>query len=220
MTYEHFLVGNGMRHDPDEHHRRSIRLKEHDYSKPAGFFITICTHNRESLFGQIVNGEIKLSEIGRIAKNYWEEIPSHFTNAVLDKYVIMPNHIHGIILILDSVDSVGARHASPLQSPQTPRGAKPKSLGAIVGSFKSTTTKHINQIRKTPGIPLWQRNYYEHIIRNENELNKIREYIRNNPIKWEIDYDNPTRKREYKDFTDYLKEKLKGETRMTKARGV
>jgi REP element-mobilizing transposase RayT len=209
-----------MRYNPDEHHRRSIRLKEYDYSKPAGFFITICTHNRKLIFGQITNGEIKLSEIGRIAKNYWEEIPSHFTNAALDEYVIMPNHIHGIILILDYVDYVGARHASPLQPPQIPRGTKPKSLGTIVGSFKSATTKHINQIRKTPGIPLWQRNYYEHIIRNENELNKIREYIRNNPIKWEMDYDNPFRKKEYKDFTDYLKEQLKGETGVTKARSV
>ncbi len=173
-----------MRYNPDKHRRRSIRLKEYDYSKPARFFITICTYNRESLFGQIVDGEITLSEIGRIAKSYWGE------------YMIMPNHIHGIILILDSVDSVGARYASPLQSPQIPRSARPKSLGAIVGSFKSATTKHINQIRKTPGILLWQRNYYEHIIRNKGELNKIREYIINNPLKWELDYDNPIRKKD------------------------
>lgn len=97
------------------------------------------------------------------------------------------------------MDSVGASYASPLQSPQIPRGARPKSLGAIVGSFKSATTKNINQIRKTPGILLWQRNYYEHIIRNKGELNKIREYIINNPLKWELDYDNPIRKKDNED---------------------
>ncbi len=122
----------------------------------------------------------------------------------------MPNHIHGIIIITN----VGAIHELPLQnSPQQmPEPIKKRQLMTIpkiIGRFKMNTAKQINQLRNTPGLPLWQRNYYEYIIRNEIELNKIKEYLINNPLKWELDIENPKRKKEYKDITDYFEEILK-----------
>jgi len=123
--------------------------------------------------------------------------------------MVMPNHIHGIIIINNNNDNVGARHASPLQghnrdasplqkhdqhntSPQEqPSGPEPQSIGAIVGSFKSAVTKHINEIRATTSAPVWQRNYYEHIIRNDDSLNVIRQYILDNPAAWDVDDENP-----------------------------
>ena len=138
-----------------------------------------------------------LSKIGQLARECWEEIPRHFPDVSLDAFMIMPNHIHGILVIGD----VGARHASPLQNPPPPpktgtpvhpTGVKKGSIGAIIGSFKSAATKRINELRRTPGEPVWQRNYFEHIIRNEKSLNRIREYIAMNPEQWEFDKENPT----------------------------
>ncbi|HZX12945.1 MAG TPA: transposase [Thermodesulfobacteriota bacterium] len=140
-----------MPYNSGKHYRRSVRLKEHDYSQSGAYFITICTYKRECLFGEIVDGEMQLNEFGGIVATCWNEVPRHFKNIQLDAFITMPNHVHGIVII---TDSVGARHASPLQSPQTPRGPKPQSLGAIVGSFKSTITKRINKIPGTPTTPL------------------------------------------------------------------
>ena len=167
----------------DKYRIESIRLPGHDYSSPGAYFITICTHNRQYLFGEIVNNEMILNEYGEIANKYWYEIPKHYTNTQLDEYVIMPNHIHGIIFI------VGAIHELPLQQNEFSQLIQRRKmlLPKIIGRFKMNAAKQINQIRQTPGIPVWQRNYYEHIIRNDNELNKIREYIINNPLTWQTD---------------------------------
>ena len=155
-----------MKFDPQKHHRRSIRLKEYDYAQLGGYFVTLVTYHRDLLFGEIANVEMHLNGFGKIADECWRAIPDHFLNVKLGVYVIMPNHVHGIIVInenaaaTNSSPSVGARHASPLP----PHGVKPKSIGAIVGSFKSAVTKRVGREHIATGI--WQRNYYEHIIRD------------------------------------------------------
>lgn len=191
-----------MEYNPEIHHRRSIRLKGYDYSQVGAYFVTICTNNRESFFE---NESIK-----EIAEKYWKEIPNNFKNIELDEYIIMPNHLHGIIVI-KNVGAVHeppnnrAIHELPLQSKQQYKIFLPQ----IIGWFKMNSAKSINKILKREGQPFWQRNYYEHIVRNETELNKIREYIINNPLKWELDFENPERKKEYKNFTDYLNQRIR-----------
>ena len=190
-----------MAYDPKKHHRRSVRLKGWDYSSPGAYFVTICTQYRECLFGEIQNDDMELNRLGQIVRDRWNRIPHHFKHVQLDAFQIMPNHIHGILFI---VNVVGAKHshiesiqvenkfirnASPLR--KRPHGTQPGSLSAIMQNYLSMTSRNINQLRNTPGAKLWQRNYYEHIIRNEKELNQIRDYIIGNPLKWESDKDNP-----------------------------
>ncbi len=177
-----------MKHSSDRKYRKLIRLKDYDYSQPGAYFVTICTKDRECLFGEIVEGDLRLNQFGQLVSGIWNKITNHFPGVELDAFIAMPNHVHGILII---TNYVGARHASPLQIPKTSRGPKPKSLSVIVGSYKSAVTKRINEIRGTPGKSVWQRNYYEHIIRTEEELNEIREYITDNPLKWELDEENP-----------------------------
>ncbi len=172
--------------NPFVHHRRSIRLKGYDYSQPGACFVTICTQNRECLFGEIVDGNMIMNDAGRMAEKCWNIIPSHFPHIELDVFVVMPNHVHGILFIADV--PVGAKNFSPLQSDQHPRGTS-KTIGSAIRGFKIGVTKWTRQ--NTGFYNIWQRNYYEHIIRNENELNRIREYIFNNPKKWELDRENP-----------------------------
>lgn len=169
-----------------EKNRKSIRLSEYDYTLPGAYFVTIVTYQRKCILGAIRNGEIILSNIGRIVNNTWQEIPIHFPNATVDNYVIMPNHIHGIVNILDT--GVGARHASPLRG-KDPLGTSPRSLGVIIGSFKSAATKRIHQTEEYKKIQVWHRNYYEHVIRDERDYEKIVEYIITNPANWMDDPD-------------------------------
>jgi REP element-mobilizing transposase RayT len=169
---------------PHSHHRRSIRIKEYDYTSPGAYFVTLVTYQRDCLFGEIQNGEMILNDFGSIADECWRAIPDHFPFVELGAYVIMPNHVHGIIVIRESV---GARHASPLQN--TPRGPAPHSLGTIVGSYKSAVTRRIG--REHNATAIWQRNYYEHIIRNDKDLQRITDYIETNPLRWNEDDENP-----------------------------
>jgi REP element-mobilizing transposase RayT len=171
-------------HTPERHHRCSIRLPGYDYASPGAYFVTVCAHDQECIFD--------VPELRDAVEEAWRQIPFHFPNARLDESVVMPNHIHGIVRI------VGAQHAAPLPAARTPT-VKPGSLGAVVRSFKSAATKRVNQIRRTPGALVWQRNYYERVIRNEDELSSIREYTHLNPLKWELDHENPHRvdSREY-----------------------
>ena len=174
--------------DPKETHRRSIRLKEYDYSQPGAYFVTICTHHRQCLFGEAVEDEIVLNDIGKIVKREWM-ISSEIRQEIqLDAFVVMPNHMHGIVVIREH-NPVGATGRSPLHSHH--RTLPPRSLGSFIAGFKSSITKQINQLRGTPGRPVWQRNYYEHVIRNEIDLEEIREYIQNNPLKWLEDENHP-----------------------------
>ena len=174
---------------PATYRRRSIRLPRFDYTQQGAYFVTMCTLNRDCLFGEIVNREMRLNDIGRVAQMMWEEIPTHFPQVETDAYVVMPNHVHGVIVIAGP--NVGVSHASPL--PQRPSGPPRRSIGAIVGSYKSAVSRRINQSRGTPGTSVWQRNYYEHVIRNDAALNRLRQYIAENPARWAEDPDNPAR---------------------------
>ena len=171
-----------MTYDPDKHHRRSIRLKEYDYSQAGAYFVTICTQDRKCFLGNVGNETVELSPIGKIAHEFWFEIPKHFQNVQLDTFVVMPNHMHGIIFI---DDNCRGGVTPPLRRP---------TLGQIVAYYKYQPSKIINRIRNTIGMSVWQRNYYEHVIRNEKDLNQIRGYIFNNPIRWEFDKENPNNK--------------------------
>jgi len=180
-----------MGYDPDKHHRHSIRLREWDYAQPGAYFVTIVAYGRELLFGQVVDGEIRLSEFGEIVSNEWLASAGIRREIQSDAFVVMPNHIHGIVWIFADDDIVGATGRSPLP----PRGPIPKSLGSFIAGYKSAVTKRINEIRGTPGNPVWQRNYYERVIRNERELDAIRRYIRDNPAHWAEDPENPSLRR-------------------------
>jgi putative transposase len=169
---------------------KSIRLKEYDYSQLGGYFVTICTHKRECILGEIVDGEVRLSPFGEIAERHWDEIPRYFPGVELDASIIMPNHIHGIIVMNKLV---GAIHESPLR--MTRKQRRNMILSKIIGRFKMTAAKEINLLRNTMGSQIWQRNYYEHIIRNDRDLNNIRDYVVNNPLQWFHDDENPDRLR-------------------------
>ncbi len=159
-------------YDPHYHHRRSIRLKGYDYTQPGAYFVTMVTHGRYSLFGDILEGEFYLTPAGEIARREWEKLSHRFPHIALDAFVIMPNHVHGIIIITD--DRRGTADSgdplSPSPSRRAPTGENfgkpiPGSLPTIIRSYKSATSLRINYLRRTPGVPVWQRNYYEHIIR-------------------------------------------------------
>ena len=174
-----------MSYGPDQHHRRSIRLSGYDYAQPGSYFVTICTQGRECLFGEVHDGEMRLSEYGQVVHKEWLVTALIRQEIELDAFVVMPNHVHGIVLITSAnAQNVGAHGRAPLHR-------KPRTLGALVAGFKSSVTKQINAMRGTPRQPLWQRNYYEHIIRGEPELYRVRQYIEDNPRKWPEDPDNP-----------------------------
>ncbi len=170
-----------MRYDPEIHHRRSIRLHGYDYSRPGMYFVTICAHEKEHVFGEIVDGEMNSNECGLIVTQCWRDLPRHYPHAQTDSFVLMPNHVHGIIAILEA-------------APRGRRGGFTNpplhSLSEIVRGFKTYSARRANELRGTSSHPLWQRNYYEHIIRNDDELNKIREYIQTNPLRWASDPEN------------------------------
>ncbi len=175
---------------PPAQRRRSIRLQGHDYSSAGAYFLTICAWRKELLFAD--------ERLAQAIIDCWGAIPAHFPAAGVDEFVVMPNHVHGIIWIARDEMArrgvVGARHASPLQASRpTPGGPCPGSLGAIVGSFKSAATRRINNLRATPESPVWQRNYYERVIRDDRELTRVREYIQQNRLHWRLDRENPGR---------------------------
>ena len=175
-----------MKCESQEYHRRSIRLKDYDYSQTGGYFITICSHNRECLLGGIENGQMMLNAYGRIVMREWSKTDKIRTDVQMDNFVVMPNHIHGIIVVCRGVSQYAPTESTPsrFKSPS-------QTIGAIVRGFKSAVAKQINLLRNTPGLPVWQRNYYEHIIRDEKELSRLRGYIINNPLQWQLDRENP-----------------------------
>ncbi len=165
-----------MKYDPQRHHRRSIRLSGYDYSQPGPYFVTICTHNREL--------SLEVEQVKDIVRSAWDSLPARFPHVMLDEFVIMPNHIHGIIIFAPTAASRGSAQR---------RGAASNAptLGPVVRAFKSLSAIEANRIMNRSERPFWQRNYYEHIIRGEDELNIIRQYIKDNPLKWDQDPDNP-----------------------------
>ena len=152
--------------------RRSLRLKEYDYSRGGAYFITICTYNRECVLGNVADEEMILNQSGNIVLACWNSLLERYDNIELDKFVVMPNHVHGIIKI---IDHVGAIHELPLQTANTNQKTKRRRMliPKVVGYFKMNSSKQINTIRNSTGIPVWQRNYYEHIIRNEDKLFRL-----------------------------------------------
>jgi putative transposase len=177
-----------MKFDPQKHHRRSIRLKDYDYSQAGAYYVTINVQNRECLFGEIVNYEMILNDAGKMIEVQWLALLKRFPNIELDVYQVMPNHAHGIIVIVEPEFGIESR-----------AGTSPApTLGDIVGAFKSITTheyiqgvgnKNWRQFYKR----LWQRNYYEHVVRDEADLNRIQDYIQSNPANWDEDEENPNR---------------------------
>ena len=199
-----------MKYDPAKHHRRSIRLKEYDYTKAGAYFLTIVTQDRVCLFGEVVDGEMRLNDVGDMVHQEWTNLPNRFPNIDLDAFIVMPNHIHGIIAITDATPIVGAglvpaqlvpaqHDDAAITSGATTSRATTRvapTVGNIVGAFKSiSTVRYTHGVKHYGWLPfrgrLWQRNYYEHIIRNEGSLNRIREYIINNQSRWEMDKENP-----------------------------
>ena len=175
-----------MEHNSERYRRKSIRIKDYDYSQAGAYFITICTQNKECLFGDVADGEMRLNALGEIVKTCWNDLPHRYPEVELDYFTVMPNHVHAIIIITN----VGAIHELPLPR-NNPTDRRRILIPKIIGYAKMTTAKRINQLRNTPRNPLWQRNYYEHVIRNDDDLNRIREYITQNPLKWELDEENP-----------------------------
>ena len=201
--------------------RRSIRLRGWDYRRRGAYFVTLVTHNRQHLLGEVVDGEMVLSDLGRIVVEEWERTAEMRPYIRLDAFVVMPNHVHGIIWIVDDVPDGGDPHrcrgndrrhgndhcrrrgdlqVAPTTTTTTttetggrPRGPRSGSIGAIIAGFKSAATKRINPLRGTPGAPVWQRNYYERIIRDERELQATRRHILANPARWHLDRENPKR---------------------------
>lgn len=180
-----------MAYDPAKHHRRSIRLKDYDYSQAGAYFVTICAQDRAHLFGTVVDGDMRLNDAGRVVEQCWRDIPVHFPQVELDAFVIMPNHVHGIVVI-----TVGAENLPPLPPenlPPPPAQQSQKSfsptLGSVVRGFKIGVTLWFRA--NTAVSTIWQRNFYEHIIRNERSRDHIREYIANNPARWSFDRENP-----------------------------
>jgi REP element-mobilizing transposase RayT len=177
--------------DPKVHHRRSIRLKEYDYAQAGGYYVTIVASHRELLFGEVVNGEMRLNERGKIADACWREIPNHFPNVELGAHMIMPNHMHGIILITDD-HRRGAIYRAPTENDANiEKFGKPVkgSLPTIIRTYKAAVTRLIGRELNETGI--WQRNYYEHILRDETDLQNKTDYIEANPLLWDQDDENP-----------------------------
>lgn len=173
-----------MKYNPEIHHRRSIRLRDFDYSSPRAYFVTICTWKRECTMGEVVEGKVILSATGKIVQDAWLELPKRFPTISLDSFEVMPNHLHGVI-------HQGAINRAPTES--RPVGAQfiaPK-LGEIIRTFKALVT----QRARAAGIDVfaWQRNYYEHVVRNDEELSRVRQYIEENPLRWEDDENHPDR---------------------------
>jgi len=205
-----------MSYDPDRHNRQSLRLPEYDYRAPGAYFVTICTANRRCLFGTVIDAQMRLNDYGAIVAEEWRRTEQVRDRVVSDTFVVMPNHTHGIIIITDPPDDAdddsndrselasnddadnNRGRDSPAVHPyhgknpnRTFGGAIAGSLSTIMRQFKSMVTKRINRLRDTPDGDVWQRNFYEHVVRNRNALQRIRRYIRQNPAQWDTDRIHP-----------------------------
>lgn len=174
---------------PETRCRRSLRLMGYDYSQGA-YFVSVCAANQKCRFGHVFEGEMRLTDEGEIVTEEWLKTPALRPHGQLDQFIVMPNHFHGI-LVLDADAGGTARRAPTIQRFAT---SVTGSLPTIVRAFKAAVTNRINALWNTPGAVIWQRNYYEHVIRDEESLNRIREYIINNPWRWDLDRENPNRK--------------------------
>lgn len=170
------------RYDPDHHHRRSIRLKDYDYTQAGAYFVTICTWEREYLFGEVIDGLMSLNAYGQIVEDEWLKTAVIRRQVELDGFVIMPNHIHAIVVF---TPPTGEPVQSLASHPKLKRD--PASLGALIAGFKAAVTRQINKLRRKSQTAVWHRNYYEHVIRSDHALQAVREYIIDNPARWHLD---------------------------------
>lgn len=181
----HLLIGEiPVPYDPSAHHRRSARLPQYDYALCGAYFVTICARNREWLFGRMTDGTMQMNACGEIAEEEWQRSATIRAELLLDEFIVMPDHIHGIVIIESAPNQdekrvlaarKGAYHA-PLRTP--------RSLATFVGAYKASVTRRIAALRGTDAVSVWQRNYFEHVIRNDDDLNRTREYIQTNPARW------------------------------------
>ena len=187
-----------MAFDPQIHHRHSIRVRGYDYSQPGAYFVTLCALKKQCIFGKVQGADVELSQFGEMVRACWLWLGKHYDCVFLDEWILMPNHLHGIIVIQelnengagrqvprypgDSVRSDAFRGGS--RTAPTTRG---KPLGSLIGAFKTVSTRRVNELRGTPSAVLWPRNYYDHIVRNDVELGQIRQYVRTNPLMWHGD---------------------------------
>ena len=172
--------------------RRTLRLRGYGYTDQGPYFLTIATQERNAIFGCVVEGNMQTNEVGRIIRDEWLRSAEIRPEFWFDAFVVMPNHLHAILAVAPpETDASSLAPASDNARLRRPA----HSLGSFVGGFKSATTRRINQARGTPGAKVWQRNYYEHIIRNDRSLEQIRAYIETNPLRWELDRENPDRSR-------------------------
>jgi REP element-mobilizing transposase RayT len=190
--------------DPQKY-RRSIRLPNYDYSRAGAYFVTIVTCRRESLFGEVLDGEMRLNKPGQIVQWEWLDLPKRLSYVELGAYIVMPNHFHGILILHENAGATRQeltgtaedRIYSPHKSVEAmigspiPHGPKRASLGAVIAQFKSRITKRLWKNLSLKGTPIWQRNYYEHIIRNDEDLHNKTDYIESNPMLWHQDDENP-----------------------------
>lgn len=187
----------------DSQRRRSIRLRGYDYGQAGAHFVTICARRRACVFGKVVGGEVIHSAVGRVVAEEWLRTTDVRTGVELDAFVVMPNHLHGIVLLAaanpvpaDASDAVGAsrwvaRPPIPDAPRSTPKGPTAGSLSAIVGQFKAAVTRRAAALPEPPSVPVWQRNSYEHVIRDEASLDRLRAYIEANPSRWGEDQLHP-----------------------------
>jgi putative transposase len=189
------------------HRRRSIRLKGYDYTRDGAYFVTICTQDRVCLFGTVVNGDMQMNKYGRQVADCWLWLAERYPYVHLDQWIVMPNHMHGIIVIADDCrggsdrggSGRGGSRTAPTGFVWQPTGGmdgariaptKRKTLGRLIGAFKTMSTRRINDLRSTPGAKVWQRTYYERVVRNGLQLRRVRRYIASNPSRWELDREN------------------------------
>ena len=203
-----------MRFDSEKYRRQSIRLKGYDYTQVGAYFVTMVAHDRSLQFGEIADGEMQLRDAGRIVRVIWEKLPAFYPGVEIDEFVVMPNHFHGIVVLVGV--GPGAYPPGPSDQPRSaattrepamesgggqaqgpaPTDVKRMSVGDVVSRFKTMTTKRYADGVRDLGWPafagrLWQRNYYEHVVRDDAELDRIRQYIGSNPSRWAEDEENP-----------------------------
>ena len=165
-------VGAGFkpaRPDAPPSRRTSLRLPDYDYATPGAYFITVCIKGRKCILGEIRGAEMESDSLGKIAEETWAGLPHHYSGLSLDDFIVMPNHVHGLLWLNESASG----------------------LSEVIRGFKTFSAKRINQARGTPGRPVWQRGFYDHVVRSEHALDKVRAYILDNPAQWHLDRENP-----------------------------
>ena len=173
---------------PTNSRRKQLRLRHYDYTQTGSNFVTICTHDRRCILGNVVDGKMLLSDAGKVVSECWNDLPNHYQHIELGEFIVMPNHVHGIVVITGSAEGLTSKKP---QAGFKPAPTARHSLSEVIRGFKTFSGRRINRLTNSTGQPVWQRNFYEHVIRDETSLHTIREYIVNNPAKWSEDRYNP-----------------------------